>query len=419
MDDRTCFSIIAGRLKWGGILTHNQENFTLLTNKTAIALVQKLGLLDAGAKLKCQEIGDGNLNYVFHVTNAKTNKGVIIKQAVPYAKMLGESWPLTLHRATIEANALINFCKSCQVYVPKVYYTDEKLAITVMEDLSHLTIARTGFIAGENYALLPKHLGEFCAKTLFYSSDYYLEPTTKKELAKKFTNPELCKITESFVFTDPFFAHTPTDIEPELSETVKALWNDSDLLLEIAKLKKSFMTEQESLLHGDLHTGSIFASNTETKVIDPEFAFYGPIGFDLGLFIGNLLFQAITRNKDGRDIILSHIDLFWKTFQETYTDLWTNENHDEFKVIEGLLPYILKKTKADSFGFAGCELIRRTIGLAHVKDLEGITNVDKRIIAKKNTLSIGTYLIKNREKIDFPVFFTFVEKTIHHSNSAS
>ena len=135
--------------------------------------------------------------------------------------------------------------------------------------------------------------GNSVRKTLFYSSDYYLEPTTKKELAQKFTNPELCKITESFVFTDPFFAHTPTDVEPELSETVKKLWNDQELLLEIAKLKKSFMTEQEALLHGDLHTGSIFASDTETKVIDPEFAFYGPIGFDLGLFIGNLLFQAI------------------------------------------------------------------------------------------------------------------------------
>jgi 5-methylthioribose kinase len=26
----------------------------------------------------------------------------------------------------------------------------------------------------------------------------------------------------------------------------------------------------------------------ETKIIDPEFAFYGPIAFDLGAFIANL-----------------------------------------------------------------------------------------------------------------------------------
>ena len=28
---------------------------------------------------------------------------------------------------------------------------------------------------------------------------------------------------------------------------------------------------------------------TDTRVIDAEFAAYGPIGFDLGLFVGNLL----------------------------------------------------------------------------------------------------------------------------------
>lgn len=26
-----------------------------------------------------------------------------------------------------------------------------------------------------------------------------------------------------------------------------------------------------------------------TQVIDPEFAFYGPIGFDIGAFLGNLM----------------------------------------------------------------------------------------------------------------------------------
>ena len=252
------------------------STFELLTNESAIALVKKLGLLD-GAELDCKEIGDGNLNYVFHVTDAATNKGIIIKQAVPYAKMLGESWPLTLNRATIEANALINFGRHCPTYVPKVYYTDEALAITVMEDLSHLKIVSTGFIEGEKYPFLPQHIGEFLGKTLFYTSDYHLEPSAKKEVARQFTNPELCKITESFIFTDPFFAHTPTDVEAELLESAKKVWNDQELLLEVAKLKKNFMTEQEALLHGDLHTGSIFASATETKVIDPEFAFYGPL----------------------------------------------------------------------------------------------------------------------------------------------
>ena len=34
------------------------------------------------------------------------------------------------------------------------------------------------------------------------------------------------------------------------------------------------MTNAQALLHGDLHTGSVFVRDDSTKVIDPEFAFY-------------------------------------------------------------------------------------------------------------------------------------------------
>ena len=44
-----------------------------------------------------------------------------------------------------------------------------------------------------------------------------------------------------------------------------------------------------ALLHGDLHTGSIMAEAGKTMVIDPEFAFYGPMGFDIGALLANLL----------------------------------------------------------------------------------------------------------------------------------
>lgn len=49
------------------------------------------------------------------------------------------------------------------------------------------------------------------------------------------------------------------------------------------------MTKSQALLHGDLHTGSIMVTDSQTRVFDPEFAFYGPMGFDIGAIIGNLL----------------------------------------------------------------------------------------------------------------------------------
>ncbi|MFF2286738.1 S-methyl-5-thioribose kinase [Peribacillus butanolivorans] len=383
-------------------MTLNHSNFELLSNETAITLAKKLGLVKTDATLKCREIGDGNLNYVFHITDTATKKGIIIKQAVPYAKVLGESWPLTLKRAAIEANALIHFKSYCPEFVPQVYYSDEQLAITIMEDLSHLKIARTGLIDGDQFPLLSKHIGEYVAKTAFYTSDLHLEPSAKKEVARNFTNPELCKITEVFVFTDPFFEELPGEYEVELTDAAKSIWNDQEVILEVAKLKQSFETEQEALLHGDLHTGSIFASDTETKIIDPEFAFYGPVGFDLGQYTANLLFQAVTRNPAGKEGIFTHLQEFWDTFEETYTSLWNTQNKSPFRQVNGYLSYVLTKFRKDAYGFAGCELIRRTIGLSHVADLNVIEDKETRIAAKTATLKIGAFLIKKREELDVP-----------------
>lgn len=152
-----------------------------LTEQKAIALAVRLGLFDADALLSCQEIGDGNLNLVFRIVNERTNDSIIIKQALPYAKVVGESWPLTLKRATIESQALRTFASYVPHYVPKVYYSDETLAITVMEDLSHLQIARRGLIEGKTFPKLSEHIGEFVAKTAFYTSDFGMNQQQKKE----------------------------------------------------------------------------------------------------------------------------------------------------------------------------------------------------------------------------------------------
>jgi len=50
-----------------------------------------------------------------------------------------------------------------------------------------------------------------------------------------------------------------------------------------------FIERAQALIHGDLHTGSVMVTRESTQVIDPEFAFYGPMGFDVGAFLGNLI----------------------------------------------------------------------------------------------------------------------------------
>ena len=376
-----------------------KESYKPLTESSAITLAIKLRLFPEDSVLQCKEIGDGNLNLVFHVTN-QNGKGIIIKQALPYAKVVGESWPLTLKRATIEKNALLQSARVCPDLVPKVYFSDESLAITVMEDLSHLQIVRSGLINGERYPLLAEHIGEYLAKTLFYTSDFGLNQQDKKLLQQNFVNPELCKITEDLVFTDPFYPSETNNFEEELRQEVESLWEDSKLHIQVAALKYSFLTRTECLLHGDLHTGSIFASHTETKVIDPEFSFFGPFGFDIGQFFANLLLNALSKDEiEVKEGLLRDIVTTWETFSTKFEELWKTNSVEYFTKTEGYLSFVLKQIFEDSVGFAGCELIRRTIGLAHVADLDGIEIKSDRILTKKAAIQIGKYFVKNSRNI--------------------
>lgn len=49
-----------------------------------------------------------------------------------------------------------------------------------------------------------------------------------------------------------------------------------------------------------------------TQVIDPEFAFYGPMGFDVGAFIGNLILAYFAQDghadsENDRKVCLNYI----------------------------------------------------------------------------------------------------------------
>jgi 5-methylthioribose kinase len=92
------------------------------------------------------------------------------------------------------------------------------------------------------------------------------------------------------MFTDPYFAaphnrHT----SPQLDEFARSLHVDADAKRAALDAKAKFIQNRQALLHGDLHTGSCMVTQNTYYVIDTEFAFYGPIAFDVGKFIGNLL----------------------------------------------------------------------------------------------------------------------------------
>ena len=91
-------------------------------------LVAQLG--GAPAAWSVSEVGDGNLNLVFIVKG--TSGGVAVKQALPYVRLVGESWPLPLSRSYYEYQALTQQARLAPRLVPAVLHQDEALAIIVI-----------------------------------------------------------------------------------------------------------------------------------------------------------------------------------------------------------------------------------------------------------------------------------------------
>jgi 5-methylthioribose kinase len=111
-----------------------------------------------------------------------------------------------------------------------------------------------------------------------------MDRAEKKERVSRFTNIELCDITEDLVFTEPYYNYKNRNvILAENQDFVESnLYNNERLKAEVGILRDEFMNHAQALIHGDLHSGSIFANEDGIKVIDPEFAFYGPMGYDVG-----------------------------------------------------------------------------------------------------------------------------------------
>jgi 5-methylthioribose kinase len=380
-----------------------------LTEPEAIEIARVLdGFFPQNAELVSREIGDGNLNLVFHITDSVSGKSLIMKQALPYAKVVGESWPLTLDRARIESDALLVQNRLAPGLVPQVYAYDPEMALTIMEDLSDHVIMRRGLMELGRYPRFADDISTFIARTLFFTSDLGHNQQDKKLQVRSFINPELCKITEDLIFDDPYTLSANNDYDAAIEDEAEALRTDDVLHVEVALLREKFLTQAQALLHGDLHTGSIFVTASSTKVIDPEFAYYGPIGFDIGAIIGNLLLNYAGQEHwstdepsrtDYRAYLLETVNAVWNLFDAKFRALWSEHGIDRMAgAAAGYKDDYMKRLLQDTFGFAGAKMIRRIVGLSHVADIDKIPDPIAKERAQRIALAIGKALIKTGRK---------------------
>jgi 5-methylthioribose kinase len=168
-----------------------------------------------------------------------------------------------------------------------------------------------------------------------------------------------------------------------------------------------------------LHSGSVMVTATDSRVIDPEFAFYGPIGFDLGAFFGNLLLswysqaghEALAGDRSGhRAWILEQVRVFWNTFRSQFAGLWREKaagdaypralfrDEESRRALERLQEAYLDALFSDMLGFGACKMIRRILGFAHVLDFEGIADANARARCEAAALGMAASLLTQPDR---------------------
>lgn len=371
---------------------------------------------DSNENLVYEEIGDGNINYVYRIFDKSTKKSLILKQADVQTRVRPDGY-LNPDRSTREAEVLKLYNECAPGFSPKIIYADPVMAAIIMEDIGSYSNLRTELMAGKIFYGIEELIARFIVDTSLPSTDLVLAYQKKFKAAAKFYNPDLCKITEDLVFTHPYKDVRRRNILlPENADWLKKkFYEDSNLIARVAVLKEKFNNYSQGLIHGDLHSGSIFVKNeneeTKIKIIDPEFAFYGPIAYDLGNVLAHFIFAQgyakysplfVDEEKQRTDFLSwlenAKNNLF-KSFHIFAKDFLVKNIKDPVYQNEIFIDNYIEKIKIDAVSFCGTELNRRIIGSAKTAEITSIKKIENRIALERDLAELGCAMILNPEEI--------------------
>lgn len=361
------------------------------------------GIVDTST-LEVSEVGDGNLNLVFVCKDANGD-GICLKQSLPYVRLVGEDWPLTPERVVAEARGLAAAVDHVPDLVPAYYGLDKDNYVLAMENLVGWDMWRIQLNEGNMHRGVGAKLGRYVANLAFYTSFFSIDQEEIKGRLAEAVNPELCKITEDLVFTEPYIDVPNNSYVDELIPEVEGMRADAKLRGGVGTLKYKFMTAGEALIHGDLHTGSVMVRNGddggECRVIDPEFCYYGPVGFDLGALFGNYMAAraraaVLDRPAEYQQWLADMGPETWDAFEAEMRRLWPERLDKTWT--DSFLDEWLEHVAEDTIGFGGCKANRRIIGIAKVTDIQQLPH-EEHVKAATMVLRTASTWIRERENL--------------------
>lgn len=252
-------------------------------------------------KVLISEIGDGNLNYIYRIKEIETQKSIIIKVA-QYESRISKDILLDISRSYFEYSYYSLETVKKSNFSPQILYANPQAGIIVMEDLVDYCSLREALISMKKYQCISDNISMYLRCVLIENATF--NPNDKLEkLRYKFRGNRLSELTKQLIFIEPYNNIKKRNKVPaELESWVKEhIYHNDRLNAKVESLREAFENEEQSIIHGDLHTGSFMVNNDQVKVIDPEFACWGPIGFDLGCLLANLIIDYLfhlTNNEE-------------------------------------------------------------------------------------------------------------------------
>lgn len=281
------------------------DNFKGFTKQDIENYVRRHDLFPKDARLEIISItedierAEGFVNLVYRVKNLDTGKSLIIKHVTSYTRARrergGENRSIYTGRFNGEIRSIILMREIFKNIAPEIYLIDEKLRFIVMEDLGHLETLRLELADGKIYPNFGLTMGGFIAGLRFFTSELFLGANGKRRSERFFNSDVTKKSMVNLYFGDEcvLFTQDHNIYEPEARAIHKKIAANLKLKREILQLgMKSY--DNECMCHNDLTAGNVMIDPNEFRIIDFEFAGYGPAFIDMGKVTGSLVLNYVS-----------------------------------------------------------------------------------------------------------------------------
>lgn len=268
-----------------------------------------------------------------------------------------------------------------------------------LEDLGDHAVWRSELIDGRLHPYAAGELGRHLGAVGFDTSVFGTPGPQRRRRVAEAANPEPSEITEDLVFTEPYIDHEHNGWLAANDADVRELRADRVFVREIGLAKQRFQEDTQSLVHGDLHAGSVFVradasgKGGSVRTLASGFGTYAPTGFDLGAVWASLVLataraSVLGRDADAEELLNLPVELI-AAFEEEFTRRWP-DRVDARVYGDDVLAVTLRRIRSDAAIFAAAEAVRRIVGFAKVDDIETLPEPERTVAARRVLLSART-----------------------------